>query len=83
MQKKVKRERLSPHQQALSDFPSLGLQADKKADSVSEFETTRNIDARQLNFKFVSLVVLILLIPVIGGLLHQHLDREAQLFQTD
>lgn len=61
---------------------STSFEADKKADSVSEFETTRNIDARQLNFKFVSLVVLILLIPVIGGLLHQHLDREAQLFQT-
>ncbi|KAK6154962.1 hypothetical protein DH2020_009210 [Rehmannia glutinosa] len=41
------------------------------ADTTSELNTIRNIDARQLKFKYVSVVVLVMVIPILAAFLFQ------------
>lgn len=55
-------------QQDTRDETKMGL-----ADSTSKYESVRNIDARQLNFKYVFMAILVLVISVFAASLFQNL----------
>lgn len=46
------------------------------ADSASKYEGVRNIDARKLNFKYVIMSILVLVISVFAASLFHNLDSE-------